>query len=176
MMPASVSLSRGRGFHRMADLLNVVYGIGGAAILGGSKWLFDRFKKDGLEEGYVKLTEERNVGIRDSLNRLRDELKDQADERKTDVAELRNELRATASDFRGVAADIAALQTNQTFTNSITAKAIEGLGIKQDRHAEQLADHASTIRLLTDNVTMMRQRVDQIDGPTVRQVEREKEG
>jgi hypothetical protein len=50
------------------------------------------------------------------------------------------------------------LSASQDVVNSVTSKALESIILKMDRHEEKLADHASTLKLLTE-VVMARSKV-----------------
>jgi hypothetical protein len=50
------------------------------------------------------------------------------------------------------------LSASQDVVNSVTSKALESIIAKMDRHEEKLADHASTLKLLTE-VVMSRSKV-----------------
>jgi phage-related minor tail protein len=49
-----------------------------------------------------------------------------------------------------VSDNVLSLQAKQNTVNEFTAKALESLTEKSDRHEQMLADHASTLRLMTD--------------------------
>jgi hypothetical protein len=73
------------------------------------------------------------------------------------AADIRQDLRDMKEDWRtGIASvqkvsdNVLSLQAKQNTVNEFTAKALESLTEKSDRHEQMLADHASTLRLMTD--------------------------
>jgi hypothetical protein len=77
---------------------------------------------------------------------------------KQDIRDLRNEVRATMEELRILGAATVKLSASQDVVNSVTSKALESIILKMDRHEEKLADHASTLKLLTE-VVMARSKV-----------------
>jgi hypothetical protein len=77
---------------------------------------------------------------------------------KQDIRDLRNEVRATMEELRTLGAATVKLSASQDVVNSVTSKALESIILKMDRHEEKLADHASTLKLLTE-VVMARSKV-----------------
>ena len=77
---------------------------------------------------------------------------------KEDIRDLRNEVRATMEELRTLGSATMKLSASQDVVNSVTSKALESLVAKMDRHEEKLADHASTLKLLTE-VVMSRSKV-----------------
>jgi hypothetical protein len=77
---------------------------------------------------------------------------------KQDIRDLRNEVRATMEELRTLGAATVKLSASQDVVNSVTSKALESIIGKMDRHEEKLADHASTLKLLTE-VVMARSKV-----------------
>lgn len=77
---------------------------------------------------------------------------------KQDIRDLRNEVRATMEELRTLGSAIMKLSASQDVVNAMTSKALESLVAKMDRHEEKLADHASTLKLLTE-VVMTRSKV-----------------
>ena len=77
---------------------------------------------------------------------------------KQDIRDLRNEVRATMEELRSLGAATVKLSASQDVVNSVTSKALESIILKMDRHEERLADHASTLKLLTE-VVMARSKV-----------------
>jgi hypothetical protein len=77
---------------------------------------------------------------------------------KQDIRDLRNEVRATMEELRSLGAATVKLSASQDVVNSVTSKALESIILKMDRHEEKLADHASTLKLLTE-VVMARSKV-----------------
>lgn len=67
-----------------------------------------------------------------------------------DIRSLRDELRAAITELRAVSGVTAKLQASQDVVNAVTSRALEAIVAKQDRHAEQIADHTSAIKLLTE--------------------------
>ncbi len=118
-------------------------GIWGGLIAGGSltggvalvRWLLGRFKQDGLDEEHDKRVAEALAGLRVDMVRLVDKLQEVGDNSKQ-------------------------LQVSQNVVNAITAKGMEGLVNKMDQHSDRLADMGATVKLLTDNMMMMRQQID----------------
>jgi hypothetical protein len=77
---------------------------------------------------------------------------------KQDIRDLRNEVRATMEELRTLGSATMKLSASQDVVNSVTSKALESIILKMDRHEEKLADHASTLKLLTE-VVMARSKV-----------------
>jgi hypothetical protein len=77
---------------------------------------------------------------------------------KQDIRDLRNEVRATMEELRTLGSATIKLSASQDVVNSVTSKALESIILKMDRHEEKLADHASTLKLLTE-VVMARSKV-----------------
>jgi hypothetical protein len=77
---------------------------------------------------------------------------------KEDIRDLRNEVRATMEELRTLGSATIKLSASQDVVNSVTSKALESIIAKMDRHEEKLADHASTLKLLTE-VVMSRSKV-----------------
>jgi hypothetical protein len=77
---------------------------------------------------------------------------------KEDIRDLRNEVRATMEELRTLGSATIKLSASQDVVNSVTSKALESIILKMDRHEEKLADHASTLKLLTE-VVMARSKV-----------------
>jgi signal transduction histidine kinase len=69
-----------------------------------------------------------------------------------DLRDLKEDWRSGISDVRKLAENMASVQSSQNVVNAVTAKAIESLTDKLDRHEACLADHTTTIRLLVDRV------------------------
>lgn len=122
-------------------LAGITGSAGTAALIGLGKWFVDRLKKDGAE-----VIEEKR------LEELRAEIKS-----------FRDELKVAVTEFRSGSMLTTELRASQAVVNTMTAKALDAIGTKQERHAEMLADHASTLKLLTDNVGLLRQRIDQVE-------------
>ena len=72
---------------------------------------------------------------------------------RSDLRTLREDLRAALAELRAVSGIAAALQSSQKVVNEVTAKAVEGITDKLDRHDAMLADHAATLKLMTELLT-----------------------
>ena len=69
-----------------------------------------------------------------------------------DIRELKGDFRDGMTEVRSFAATVGAMQSSQNVTNKITSDAIEGMTETLDRHSTQIADHAATLRLITEVV------------------------
>lgn len=98
-------------------------------------WRISTAKRDGLYEARGIAQEDRDEGFRQDLRDVRDEFR-------SGVAEMRAVSTATAK-----------LQASQDVVNQVTAKAIEGLANRLERHEEKLNDHAATLKLVTELLT-----------------------
>ena len=70
-----------------------------------------------------------------------------------ELHEFRNDWKAGMTELRSVAASIGQLQASQDVVNKVTAKALEGISERLDKHDDKLSDHGATIKLLTELVT-----------------------
>lgn len=125
-------------------MTGLLSGVGGTAIVQWWNWWRSDARKDGKAEAEKQRIDERDHDVR------------------ADLRDLRDDFRTAINEFRQASTDMAKLQSSQNIVNAMSAKTIEALATKQDAHAEKIADHAATLRLLTDNVTMLRQRIDQV--------------
>jgi hypothetical protein len=78
---------------------------------------------------------------------------DREDDLRRDIRELREDLRVGIDELRKAASRSDAWQSKQDTVNVFTTKAIESLIATQEKHAEKLNDHGSSIKLLTELVT-----------------------
>jgi uncharacterized protein (DUF3084 family) len=80
-----------------------------------------------------------------------------ADERNFDLREdlkdLRDQLRLAVAEMHSVASETARLQASQDVVNKVTAKALESIETKMDKHEQAISDHAATLRLVTELLT-----------------------
>lgn len=111
-------------------------------------------KREGKQEGAAEVEQKRAEEQRERLDDRDDNLRD-------DIRRLRDQLGKLFDKLDTVAAQGIELQTTQNLTNTMTAKALESLATKQERHSEQLADHAATLRLLNNIVTLLQQQQQQ---------------
>ena len=107
-------------------------GLLGSAVAWLLSWRVSSAKKDGQ-------TEEREKGLRQ------------------DIRDLRDEMKAGVAEMRVVAAMAGKLQASQEVVNRVTAQTLESITDKLDRHESILADHSSTLKLVTELVTRKRQ-------------------
>jgi len=112
-------------------------GAGTAGLIGFGKWLLGKVRQDGAEEVEEKRIEERDTGIRQ------------------DLADIRADLKSWASEWRAIGSSVERLTVNV----AMAAKSLDAVAAKQEQHSDKIADLSSTTRLLTDNVTMMGQRI-----------------
>lgn len=103
-----------------------------ACAIGIGKWLLKRFQQDGVDELKGVLFREDLLGVRD-------------------------DLKSVVNDLRTHAVHVARLDD----AVAMAAKALDTIATKQEKLADASTDHAATLRLLGDNVTLMRQRLDQ---------------
>lgn len=78
---------------------------------------------------------------------------------RSDLKELKEDFRAGMAEVRAFADASARLQSSQNVVNSVTSKALEAITDKQDKMDACLADHTSTLRLLTEVVMSKREKV-----------------
>jgi hypothetical protein len=128
--------------------------LGLLGLLGsGAGWLF------GWKENNAK-TETKLEGEQGSFERrlidLRDDIKSERTGLEQDITELRSDLKANMAEMRTTASAIAAMQERQGVVNEVTAKTLESIVAKLDRHDEVIHDHTATLRLLTALVTERR--------------------
>ena len=123
-------------------------GLGGSFIAWLLSWRLNSARIEGKSEAAAAAQEKT-----EAARELR------GDDLRRDLQELKEDWRAGIAQVNRLAENIASLQSAQNAVNGYTAKAIEGLSEKMDRHDAQLADHASTLRLLTSAITT-RQQVD----------------
>lgn len=69
-----------------------------------------------------------------------------------DLQDLKGDFRAGMAEVRSFADASARLQSSQGVVNVVTAKGMEAITEKQDKMESCLADHTSTLRLLTEVV------------------------
>ena len=70
-----------------------------------------------------------------------------------DIRDLREDLKANVLEFRAVSDATNKLQASQNVVNQVTGRALEGISEKLYRHDAALADHASSLKLITELVT-----------------------
>lgn len=120
-------------------------GVATVALAGLGKWFYGRIRKDGSDAAEAQRIEERDTEVR------------------VDMRSLRDELRKAVDTFQSQSLLTTELRSSQAVVNQMVAKAMDAIGTKQERHSDMLADHAATLRLLTDNVGLLRQRIDQVE-------------
>jgi hypothetical protein len=134
-----------RGEQRMDALTTVGTSAGTAALIALGKWFLDRIRGEGAQA-----VEEQRIDDRDQ-------------DVHADIRGLRDEMRKAVDAFQQQSILTTELRSSQAVVNTMTAKAMDSIATKQERHGEVIADHSATLRLLTDNVTMLRQRIDQVE-------------
>jgi phage shock protein A len=98
----------------------------------------ERVKAEALEkrlDGHEQAQEETDEGWRQEIH------------------DFREDWKSGMSELRAVAASIAKLQASQDVVNQVTAKALESISDRLDKHEEKISDHGATIKLLTELVT-----------------------
>ena len=90
-------------------------------------------------------SEERLEGIRKDLVELKDDFR-------TGIRDIKEDLRSSTSEIRSSSDTVSRLKSSQDVVNTVTAKGIEGLTDKLDKIESVVADHTSTLRLLTEVV------------------------
>jgi len=123
-------------------------GLGGSFIAWLLSWRLNSARIEGKSEAAFAAQEKT-----DAAREMRGE------DLRRDLQELKEDWRAGIAQVNRLAENIASLQSAQNAVNGYTAKAIETLTDKLDRHESQLADHGSTLRLLTNAITSR-----QVDG------------
>lgn len=122
-------------------------------------------KREGRQEGAAEVEQRRIEEQKDLDQRRMDEQKERLEDRddtlRDEIRRLRDQLGKLFDRLDAVAAQGIELQTTQNLTNTMTAKALESLATKQERHSEQLADHAGTLKLLNSIVTLLQQQQQQ---------------
>ena len=130
-------------------------------------WLLSWRIASAKAEGKGDADEKRADELRTADGKRADELRTadakRADDLRQDLRELKEDWRAGIDQVQRLSDDMARLQSAQNVVNGMQAKALEGLCAKQDQHADKLADHASTLKLVTGMVAMLQQRVDAQD-------------
>ena len=71
---------------------------------------------------------------------------------RSDLRELKEDFKNGMSEIRTLADMTGKYGASQAVVNDVTAKALESITEKVERHADTLADHTSTLRLLVDKV------------------------
>ena len=146
----------------------------GVGLIGSAvAWLISWRINSARLEGHAEEDERRNSDLRladEKRNgelRAADELRNaelrasaalrDADLRQ-DLRDLKEDWKAGIADVRKLADNMASLQSSQNVFNTVTAKAMDTMTDKLGRHDATLADHTSTLRLLTDVVMSKRER------------------
>lgn len=125
--------------------------LGLVGILGSALgWLFGWKENNARTE--VQLEGEQS-SVASRLGDLRADFKAERTAFAEHVGELRAELKSSTQEMRTAATTIAAMQERQSVVNDVTAKTLEGIVSKLDRHDEVIHDHTATLRLLTALVT-----------------------
>lgn len=109
-------------------------------------WRQSQAKHDATTDAEIKASQE-SAAKEAKLNENRE------DGLRRDIRELREDLRVGIDELRKAASRSDAWQSKQDTVNMFTTKAIESLIANQEKHAEKLNDHASSIKLLTELVT-----------------------
>lgn len=78
------------------------------------------------------------------------------------LEELKSDFRAGMEEIRKLADATARLQSSQGVVNTLQSKALDAVVARQDQHADKLADHSSSLKLLLEMVPMLRQTVDDL--------------
>ena len=128
------------GTPHMNEWLSPGTGLGVLGVLGGlyawlSRWREGEVRSDAQTTAGVSALEEKDDGLRQAIR------------------ELRDEFRAGVGDLQRQAVATTALQASQNKVNEYTAKAIESITARQEKHEEKLNDHAATLRLVTELLT-----------------------
>jgi hypothetical protein len=114
-----------------AGVTGLVASVGGWLL----SWRISSAKQDGRHEAEGIAREDRDEGFRQ------------------DLRDFRDEFRAGVAEMRTVSVATSKLQASQDVVNQVTAKAIESLVGRLDRHEEKLNDHAATLKLVTELLT-----------------------
>jgi ABC-type transporter Mla subunit MlaD len=127
-------------------------------------WRVSAARTDGRRDAERASETAKDSSIKEDIHALRDEVRDAVGEIRSvaSTAELvrtrQEEVRATVAELRALAGQTAKLQASQDVVNNVTAKTLENVVAKLDRHDEKLTDHASTLKLITE-VVMSRSKV-----------------
>lgn len=134
-------------------------GIGlGAGIVG---WVLSWRISDAFREGRTDESE-KQIGRRledaDKFAKMSDEgfrrdFRDLRDEVRGALAGVREDYRQGLSEIRNVGLMASKLQASQDVVNNVTARAIEGITDKMERLETVVADHSSSLKLITELVT-----------------------
>jgi len=89
------------------------------------------------------------------INTVRGE--ERMDGMRQDLRDLKEDFRSGMTEVRSFADATARLQSSQNVVNSVTAKTLEAMAEKQDKLEACVADHTSTLRLLTEVVMSKRE-------------------
>ena len=125
----------------------------GVGLLGSAiAWLLSWRINSAKNEGAAEVQRKADVAMADAQQKA-DMIR--ADDLRADLRELKADWRAGIEDVRKLAENMAAVQSSQNVVNAVTAKAVDAITEKLDKHEACLADHTSTLRLLT-NIVMAR--------------------
>lgn len=136
----------------MNDWTSPGAGLGLLGVIGSLlSWLFGWKEKSALAE-------ERNAAAAKSAKEAAEKAiaasEDESEGFHQDMREFRDEFRLGLTEMRTVATSVAQQQASQSVVNSFTAKAIESMATRLDRHEEKINDHAATLKLVTELLTL----------------------
>lgn len=118
-------------------------GLIGSAVAWLLSWRISAARSEGRYEAV-------QVALSEQLT-TRQKVEDERTERlRQDLRDMREDWRAGIGGVNKLNDNVVALQAKQNTVNEFTAQAVESMATKLDRHDQMLADHTSTIRLLTD--------------------------
>ena len=139
-----------------AVMENWIPTFGGGLIASGIAWILSwRIASARAEEqtvGELKRADTLRSSDLQRAEELRAADAKRSDELRSDLREMKNAWNDGVQRVQELAENMAGLAAGQNSVNVFTAKAIEGITDKVERHAEILADHTSTIRLIVDKV------------------------
>lgn len=122
----------------------------GVGLIGSAvAWLLSWRISAAKMEGSIEAKEKAEVVLLDA--RAKAEMI-RSDDLRADLRDLKEDWRAGIADVKRLAENVAAVQASQNVVNAVTAKALESLTEKMDRHEACLADHTNTIRMIVDKV------------------------
>jgi hypothetical protein len=122
----------------------------GVGLLGsGIAWLLSWRINSAKLEGISEAKDKADLVLSDAKTKA-DIVR--SEDLRADLREMKQDWREGVDRVSELATNITALQSSQNVVNAVTSKAIEGMCEKQDRLEQVVADHTSTLRLLTDIV------------------------
>ena len=120
-------------------------GIVGSAVAWILSWRIASANSDGRTDAYQR-------ALAESLA-ARQKVEDEREARlRAEFREMRDDWRAGVAIVNKVNDNVVALQAKQNAVNEFNSQALASLADKCERHDQLLADHTSTLRLLTDVV------------------------